>query len=722
MTLTTIVKRYPTFSVEFITEKSSHIIEYDTGKQLTGDDFEEAIISFSVKNAMEDDTPVFSLVMLAKEKWDMVVGANDLVRIKVIPDVRRGEPNSPYVMVGMVSDIHREGEYADGILLYRITGMSMAKVMMNFEIGVIQGISIPIADFGWLPDIEDSEIGLNFSGNTAAGIGDEIMDRFIYKYTNYNFAGNRTLEDFFEHEFYSWSEDEALADVTPFVNYEGNIRQFIEDVAAKPFNEVYFDFTPEGKCKAYMRPTPFDADRWKALRPYKFTSDIVVEESFGKSDADMFSVYVVHPPFTLDFTSLELGARPKFHPDLIGKYGYTILEVENRYLLSDVFMDAEEPVVDEEGNVIAPAPTYDELFTFIVENELNDAERIRTDRSTVKSAIIEAFPGVDDALADGVIDSIVDGTFTQDEYVRMRDSTGDEELDQQINAERTAAGEKIEKFTQKIYNWYCENANFYSGDIRVLGDPMFRVGTRILYEDFERDTVWEFYVESVQHEFSFTNGYTTILGVTRGLPEGGKDRFSNLWGKSEDFEGGYLGEFTNAQYLELGKMVRPSGADGPGSSWSLAGGGNVAMAALNTARRVAGMDSVYVFGGGRTGSNPFNSSPVRVDCSSFVWWCYYEHGISLKGGKTGMTTDTIKVDPQLMTISERGSSKADAIGKLQQGDIVYFDTYKTDGHVGIYSGGGTFIGAQSSTGVASAKMDSGYWYDKFNGRVLRYRE
>ncbi|MEI2471359.1 C40 family peptidase, partial [Peribacillus frigoritolerans] len=55
----------------------------------------------------------------------------------------------------------------------------------------------------------------------------------------------------------------------------------------------------------------------------------------------------------------------------------------------------------------------------------------------------------------------------------------------------------------------------------------------------------------------------------------------------------------------------------------------------------------------------------------------------------------------------------------QPGDLVFFNTYKTDGHVGIYVGGGKFIGSQSSTGVAIANMDSGYWAGVYNGRVVR---
>jgi len=46
---------------------------------------------------------------------------------------------------------------------------------------------------------------------------------------------------------------------------------------------------------------------------------------------------------------------------------------------------------------------------------------------------------------------------------------------------------------------------------------------------------------------------------------------------------------------------------------------------------------------------------------------------------------------------------------MKTGDLVFFDTYKKDGHVGIYVGDGKFIGTQTSTGVAIADMSKGYW-------------
>jgi peptidoglycan DL-endopeptidase CwlO len=114
-------------------------------------------------------------------------------------------------------------------------------------------------------------------------------------------------------------------------------------------------------------------------------------------------------------------------------------------------------------------------------------------------------------------------------------------------------------------------------------------------------------------------------------------------------------------------------------------------------------NSVYVFGGGR---NPNDIAKGRFDCSSFVQWAFGQAGIDV-----GSTTDTIKNNGRQVSTNE-----------LRPGDLVFFDTYKKDGHVGIYLGNKKFIGSQSSTGVAIADMSTGYWKDRFNGRAIRVIE
>ncbi len=121
---------------------------------------------------------------------------------------------------------------------------------------------------------------------------------------------------------------------------------------------------------------------------------------------------------------------------------------------------------------------------------------------------------------------------------------------------------------------------------------------------------------------------------------------------------------------------------------------------VNTAMN-AGSDYVgklpYVWGG---------KSPQRgFDCSGFVSWAFAQGGISLPSSTSAMQSVGTKVSSS----------------NMQPGDIVFFDTYKTNGHVGIYLGGGQFIGSQSSTGLAYADMSSGYWAEAFKGHARRVR-
>src|SRR5690625_4735078 len=117
-------------------------------------------------------------------------------------------------------------------------------------------------------------------------------------------------------------------------------------------------------------------------------------------------------------------------------------------------------------------------------------------------------------------------------------------------------------------------------------------------------------------------------------------------------------------------------------------------------------NSKYVFGGGR---NQHDISRGIFDCSSFVHWVFDQVNISL-GDRTSVKTETLKLLGQDINLVN-----------IMPGDLVFFDTYKKDGHVGIYAGNGLFIGAQSSTGVAFADMTTGYWKEKFNGRIKRIR-
>lgn len=134
----------------------------------------------------------------------------------------------------------------------------------------------------------------------------------------------------------------------------------------------------------------------------------------------------------------------------------------------------------------------------------------------------------------------------------------------------------------------------------------------------------------------------------------------------------------------------PSTDSSPKSS-----GGKGMSAVINAGNRFIG-NSTYVFGA----ADPAGG---RFDCSGFVNWAFAQGGYSVPR-TTGALAST---------------GKAVSPNDMQPGDLVFFNTNGHNGHVGIYIGGGNFIGSQSSTGVAVANMKSGYWAGQFSGTVRR---
>lgn len=110
--------------------------------------------------------------------------------------------------------------------------------------------------------------------------------------------------------------------------------------------------------------------------------------------------------------------------------------------------------------------------------------------------------------------------------------------------------------------------------------------------------------------------------------------------------------------------------------------------------------SAYKFAGGRTAYDIENG---LFDCSGFVSWAYRQAGISLPASTGSLRYVGKRVSPS----------------DMRPGDLVFFNTYKTDGHVVIYIGGGQFIGSQNNTGVAIASMNQSYWKNRFTGHVRR---
>lgn len=110
---------------------------------------------------------------------------------------------------------------------------------------------------------------------------------------------------------------------------------------------------------------------------------------------------------------------------------------------------------------------------------------------------------------------------------------------------------------------------------------------------------------------------------------------------------------------------------------------------INIAMRFGGVP--YVWGG---------ATPDGFDCSGFVQYVFAQIGVNLP-----RTADVqYEVGRKIM--------QAD----LQQGDLVFFETYEPGAsHDGIFIGDDQFIAANSGAGVAVVSLSDPYWSSRYLG-------
>lgn len=157
-------------------------------------------------------------------------------------------------------------------------------------------------------------------------------------------------------------------------------------------------------------------------------------------------------------------------------------------------------------------------------------------------------------------------------------------------------------------------------------------------------------------------------------------------------------------YTESAELVEVGA--GKGSGDPVDAGPDEIEAAIAAGKTIVGQ-SPYVWGGGRTQADV---DARRFDCSSFIRWIFDEAGVDV-GPLSGTTTETLNK-----------LGKSISPNDMVRGDILFFDTYKIDGHVAIYLGGGEFLHDSSSEGVNIGSLSNPYWDDAFNGHVRRYIE
>jgi len=304
-------------------------------------------------------------------------------------------------------------------------------------------------------------------------------------------------------------------------------------------------------------------------------------------------------------------------------------------------------------------------------------------------------------------------------------------------SDKTDLNAIYEKYQQRLFNWYADNDKFYSGSIKVVGSFGYEYGKKLYWYDTRRGdtTLWEFYIESVSHDFSFSSGWTTTVGVTRGLKIayiGDPLRFQMYFGHYAYFTGGFFGESNLAYLIEKAKEneAKNSSSSSDDSDANATGPNTGGTAAMKKAVKIAKdlyskyptPKSIYTQDSRRS-TDLTKANPPAGDCSSFIAWVYNAAGYTINGGLPGYTGSQVNAS-NLDHIGERGSDKDSVYSKLKNGDIVFLDPDgEANGHVVMYIGNGYCIGMNGPNPPAGinrfALKDGGYWWGIFNGCVRR---
>ena len=138
----------------------------------------------------------------------------------------------------------------------------------------------------------------------------------------------------------------------------------------------------------------------------------------------------------------------------------------------------------------------------------------------------------------------------------------------------------------------------------------------------------------------------------------------------------------------------------------IAGDNTTIENAINAGMKWVGK-SPYIWGGGRSQADV---DAGRFDCSSFVHYCYASAGIQLGDRANAVTFSLVNMGKKINP------------SDMKRGDIIFFNTYTYNGHIGIYLGDGKFLHDGSTKGVWINSLNEPYWEKAFNGNVRRIIE
>lgn len=592
-------KRFkPTAIVSFFTETGNLVAR---SKGTEGNTIGGDIVDVTTDNDLSYDAGTFTITLTARNRWDKVVASNDLVLISLIRDGGQSSQESS-VFVGLVDDVRKATSVTESGVSRQVTvsGRSMAKALINFEVGAVPETDMNTDSLGWIAG------RVTFNGIPSSEIVKRVMNKLVFQYMNYTFSTGVNFKDFVTMKLSSRAGEQTANDQT-FSNFQGSILSFIQQIIDDPWNQLYWEVY-NGVPTLIERPTPFNEKEWKELPLHTITDEDVIQDSTGRSDVETYTLFSVQMAtyFNALGSSQQTGVRPLWYAPYFKKYGLRRL---NRFT------------------------------NYVIYGNIDMESRLKT-------------------------------------------------------------------YQTDLFNWNIMNPDFYNGTIVVTGQNYYKIGDRLLYKSAEDGREIEYFIEGVSHQFVSFGYWLTTISVTRGLPNSGSGRFKAPWGKGSIYNGGALGVPTVTDGGgSSGGSGTSTGTSGVNYQFPLGNPTVEQQNVLTVAKSYLNIHTTYSFGGGRTLSD---IQAGRFDCSSWIRQVFSQCGINL-GPMTGTNTDTLAKD----------GAAIGSVVMLQPGDLVFWNTYKHNGHVGIYIGDGQAIACNTGEGVSLIDMNSNYWSSRLSATMRR---
>lgn len=354
------VQRYkPQAKVTFHTEEGELVVR---ATNATSSDIDQDILSIITNRDMGADAPTFSMNLVNRRDWHRFIGANDLVEIEM---VRPPESNAR-VFVGLVDDCRKRTVLSENSVerVITVTGRSLAKAFIRFDIGVVPEAEYASHIAGWIQDR-----GINVAGSTAKEIVKSIMDEIGKEFVNYKWSNGRSLFDLVRRDLTDKS-NLILADDSNIVKWQGSMWALFKEVYEEPFYECFWE-VHNNRETLVGRPTPFDKKDWDKLPVIEITDEDVVSDETGRSDIETYTLFSVGAKslFAPHDTYKTLGVLPYWYEPFADKYGINRLHVETAYIAVADSTDLEESSdVDPTTSADIMRQLQEDIFNWNIHN------------------------------------------------------------------------------------------------------------------------------------------------------------------------------------------------------------------------------------------------------------------------------------------------------------------------------------------------------------------